>query len=106
VTCSHYVIQAQSHVAPKPLTDDDGIALINMDDSSSSLSYCNLWRACRMILMAFAISCRFTAGVIPRANFSGFERLLWRACRGNVFLRSSEIEEPIEEPATDKKVCS
>ena len=27
-----------------------------------------------------------------------FERVLWRACRGNVFLRQAEILEPLEDP--------
>ena len=42
------------------------------------------------------ISSSFIAGVIPRAALLGFERLLWRACRGNVFLRTSPIEEALE----------
>ena len=29
-----------------------------------------------------------------------FERVLWRACRGNVFLRQAEIEDPLEDPST------
>ncbi len=30
----------------------------------------------------------------------GFERMLWRVCRGNVFLRQAEIPELIEDPIT------
>jgi V-type H+-transporting ATPase subunit a len=30
--------------------------------------------------------------------------MLWRICRGNVFLRQAEIEEPLEDPATGDKV--
>lgn len=26
--------------------------------------------------------------------------MLWRACRGNVFLRQAEIETPLEDPST------
>ncbi|VDD95947.1 unnamed protein product, partial [Enterobius vermicularis] len=37
----------------------------------------------------------FVAGVIQRERLPGFERLLWRACRGNAFLRQSEIDEPL-----------
>ena len=40
----------------------------------------------------------FVAGVIPRERMPAFEKMLWRACRGNVFLRQAEIEEPIEDP--------
>ena len=40
------------------------------------------------------------AGVINRERVPGFERLLWRACRGNVFLRYTEIENAMEDPVT------
>jgi hypothetical protein len=29
-----------------------------------------------------------------------FERMLWRVCRGNVFLKQAEIPELIEDPLT------
>lgn len=43
------------------------------------------------------------AGVILRERIPAFERMLWRACRGNVFLRQAEIETPLEDPST---VCN
>ncbi|KTF80350.1 hypothetical protein cypCar_00032382 [Cyprinus carpio] len=43
----------------------------------------------------------FVAGVIGRERMSTFERMLWRVCRGNVFLRQADIEEPLEDPATE-----
>uniref|UniRef100_A0A915AQ24 V-type proton ATPase subunit a n=1 Tax=Parascaris univalens TaxID=6257 RepID=A0A915AQ24_PARUN len=42
----------------------------------------------------------FVAGVIQRERLPAFERLLWRACRGNVFLRQSEITEPLIDAVT------
>uniref|UniRef100_A0A9J8AZA1 V-type proton ATPase subunit a n=1 Tax=Cyprinus carpio carpio TaxID=630221 RepID=A0A9J8AZA1_CYPCA len=33
-----------------------------------------------------------------------FERMLWRVCRGNVFLRQTEIEDPLEDPTTGDQV--
>lgn len=42
----------------------------------------------------------FVAGVILRERIPAFERMLWRACRGNVFLRQAEIENPLEDPST------
>lgn len=45
-------------------------------------------------------SCRFVAGVISRERIPTFERMLWRVCRGNVFLRKAEIEDPLEDPTT------
>uniref|UniRef100_G1MXA4 V-type proton ATPase subunit a n=1 Tax=Meleagris gallopavo TaxID=9103 RepID=G1MXA4_MELGA len=43
---------------------------------------------------------RFVAGVINRERIPTFERMLWRVCRGNVFLRQAEIENPLEDPVT------
>lgn len=40
------------------------------------------------------------AGVISRERIPTFERMLWRVCRGNVFLRKAEIEDPLEDPTT------
>uniref|UniRef100_A0A8C4NUB3 V-type proton ATPase subunit a n=1 Tax=Dicentrarchus labrax TaxID=13489 RepID=A0A8C4NUB3_DICLA len=46
----------------------------------------------------------FVAGVISRERIPTFERMLWRVCRGNVFLRKAEIEDPLEDPATGDQV--
>ncbi|XP_070175312.1 V-type proton ATPase 116 kDa subunit a 1-like isoform X4 [Littorina saxatilis] len=46
----------------------------------------------------------FVAGVILRERIPAFERMLWRACRGNVFLRQAEIESPLEDPVTGDQV--
>ncbi|XP_052400681.1 V-type proton ATPase 116 kDa subunit a 1 isoform X1 [Carassius gibelio] len=46
----------------------------------------------------------FVAGVIGRERIPTFERMLWRVCRGNVFLRQADIEEPLEDPATGDHV--
>lgn len=43
---------------------------------------------------------RFVAGVIGRERIPNFERMLWRVCRGNVFLRQADIEDPLEDPTT------
>lgn len=48
----------------------------------------------------FLINFSFVAGVILRERLPSFERLLWRACRGNVFLRQAEIESPLEDPSS------
>lgn len=45
----------------------------------------------------FAFS--FVAGVILRERLPAFERMLWRACRGNVFLRQAVIESALEDPS-------
>lgn len=51
-----------------------------------------------------ALKLGFVAGVILRERIPAFERMLWRACRGNVFLRQAEIETPLEDPATGDQV--
>lgn len=43
---------------------------------------------------------RFVGGVINRERVPAFERMLWRISRGNVFLRQTELDKPLEDPAT------
>ena len=47
---------------------------------------------------------RFVAGVIPRERIIGFERLLWRACRGNVFFKQAEIDTKLYDPSSGDHV--
>eukprot|EP00117_Sycon_ciliatum_P004072 scpid83000/ scgid8593/ V-type proton ATPase 116 kDa subunit a isoform 1; Vacuolar proton translocating ATPase 116 kDa subunit a isoform 1 len=42
----------------------------------------------------------FVAGVVSRTRIVAFERVLWRACRGNVFLRHEEIDCELKDPVT------
>eukprot|EP00127_Corallochytrium_limacisporum_P003746 Clim_evm78s152 gene=Clim_evmTU78s152 len=42
----------------------------------------------------------FVTGVLERERMVAFERVLWRACRGNVFLRQAEIEDLLPNPST------
>lgn len=51
-----------------------------------------------------ALKLGFVAGVILRERIPAFERLLWRACRGNVFLKFAEIETHLEDPVTGDQV--
>nr|XP_020463069.1 V-type proton ATPase 116 kDa subunit a-like isoform X3 [Monopterus albus] len=51
-----------------------------------------------------ALRLGFVAGVIGRERIPNFERMLWRVCRGNVFLRQAEIEDPLEDPTTGNQV--
>jgi len=48
-----------------------------------------------------ALRLGFLAGVIDRMHVPAFELMLWRICRGNVFLRTAEIEETLEDPRTN-----
>jgi len=49
-------------------------------------------------------SVSFVAGVIPREKVNGFERLLWRMLRGNLYMKNEPIEEPIKDPETNELV--
>ncbi|XP_052263356.1 V-type proton ATPase 116 kDa subunit a 1-like isoform X2 [Dreissena polymorpha] len=51
-----------------------------------------------------AVQLGFIAGVIPREKVPAFERMLWFACRGNVFLRYDEITQALEDPHTGDEV--
>ncbi|KAJ3322915.1 H(+)-transporting V0 sector ATPase subunit a [Boothiomyces sp. JEL0866] len=50
------------------------------------------------------ISIGFVAGVIPRSKMGIFERILFRALRGNLFMNHAEIQEAIIDPVTDETV--
>ncbi|OQR67522.1 V-type proton ATPase 116 kDa subunit a isoform 1-like [Tropilaelaps mercedesae] len=50
------------------------------------------------LMPADNINLTFFAGVIPREKLMSFERLLWRVCKGNVFLRQVPIELEVEDP--------
>jgi len=55
-----------------------------------------------------AIELGFLAGVVLREKLATFERVLWRATRGNLFMRQMEIPNQIRDPhtgtLTDKNV--
>uniref|UniRef100_A0A6Q2XLP3 V-type proton ATPase subunit a n=1 Tax=Esox lucius TaxID=8010 RepID=A0A6Q2XLP3_ESOLU len=57
-----------------------------------------------MLIRTVSASCSFVAGVIGRERIPTFERMLWRVCRGNVFLRQADIEDPLEDPVTGDHV--
>ncbi|CAD7680549.1 unnamed protein product [Nyctereutes procyonoides] len=46
----------------------------------------------------------FTAGVINRERMASFERLLWRVCRGNIYLKFSEMDTTLEDPVTKEEI--
>ncbi|KAM4675758.1 V-type proton ATPase 116 kDa subunit a 4-like [Discoglossus pictus] len=46
----------------------------------------------------------FTAGVIGRERMLTFERTLWRVCRGNIYLKYSDLETTLEDPVTKQEV--
>ncbi|KAM6295544.1 V-type proton ATPase 116 kDa subunit a 1 isoform 10-T10 [Aegotheles albertisi] len=64
-----------------------------LEESSSLLEPSEMGRGA-------ALRLGFVAGVINRERIPTFERMLWRVCRGNVFLRQAEIENPLEDPVT------
>jgi V-type H+-transporting ATPase subunit a len=49
-------------------------------------------------LTSFGVKLGFVTGVVEREKMLSFERVLWRATRGNLFMRTAAIEERIEDP--------
>nr|BAC41321.1 hypothetical protein [Lotus japonicus] len=45
----------------------------------------------------------FLAGLVPREKSMTFERILFRATRGNVFLRQTAVEDPVTDPVSGEK---
>ncbi|TQE06307.1 hypothetical protein C1H46_008076 [Malus baccata] len=46
----------------------------------------------------------FLTGLVPREKSLAFERILFRATRGNVFLRQTTVENPVTDPVSGEKV--
>ncbi|CAI9103744.1 OLC1v1002283C2 [Oldenlandia corymbosa var. corymbosa] len=46
----------------------------------------------------------FISGLVPREKSMAFERIIFRATRGNVFLRQAVVEEPVTDPVSGEKV--
>lgn len=53
---------------------------------------------------AKSVKLGFVTGVILREKFITFEKVLWRALRGNLFMKHAEIEEPIKDPSNSEFV--
>ncbi|XP_074286206.1 V-type proton ATPase subunit a3-like [Silene latifolia] len=46
----------------------------------------------------------FCTGLVPRQKSMAFERILFRATRGNVYVRQTIVEHPVVDPASGEKV--
>ncbi|KAK9077339.1 hypothetical protein SSX86_005676 [Deinandra increscens subsp. villosa] len=46
----------------------------------------------------------FLTGLVPKGRSMAFERILFRATRGNVFLRQSSVDEAVIDPSSGEKV--
>jgi V-type H+-transporting ATPase subunit a len=41
---------------------------------------------------------------VPKEKAMAFERILFRATRGNIFLRQEPVDEPVTDPSSGEKV--
>lgn len=55
--------------------------------------------------MSKQVKLGFVTGLVPRDKSMAFERILFRATRGNVFLRQATVDEPVVDPVSGEKVC-
>lgn len=46
----------------------------------------------------------FVTGLVPKAKSIIFERVLFRATRGNMYLRLAPVETPVTDPQTGEQV--
>ncbi|OAY52465.1 V-type proton ATPase subunit a3 [Manihot esculenta] len=45
----------------------------------------------------------FLSGLVPKEKSLAFERIIFRATRGNVFIRQAAVEEPVKDPVSGEK---
>lgn len=46
----------------------------------------------------------YVSGLVPRQKSMAFERILFRATRGNVFLKQVVVDDPVMDPVSGEKV--
>eukprot|EP00268_Persea_americana_P062128 TRINITY_DN793_c0_g1_i1.p1 TRINITY_DN793_c0_g1~~TRINITY_DN793_c0_g1_i1.p1 ORF type:complete len:824 (+),score=150.46 TRINITY_DN793_c0_g1_i1:177-2648(+) len=46
----------------------------------------------------------FISGLVPKEKSAAFERILFRATRGNMFLKQAVVEDPVTDPVSGQKV--
>lgn len=76
----------------------DILASSAVNDSTSLLDYEGFGGATP------AVKLGFVTGVIDRSQFNVFERILFRATRGNLYLRYAEVLDLIVDPTTGKEL--
>jgi V-type H+-transporting ATPase subunit a len=57
-----------------------------------------------LILGSFNHHHSFVTGTIPRNRVHTFERILWRVLRGNLYMNTAEIDEPLRDSTSDEMV--
>ncbi|XP_043214096.1 V-type proton ATPase 116 kDa subunit a1-like isoform X3 [Amphibalanus amphitrite] len=87
------------HILQKTQTFFDEMSEANRDDENAQLLGEDGMQAAGQ-----SLKLGFVAGVIQRERMPGFERMLWRACRGNVFVRQAQIESALEDPVSGDQV--
>ncbi|KAI3984986.1 hypothetical protein MKX01_004754, partial [Papaver californicum] len=55
-------------------------------------------------VMLNTLNLGFVSGLIPRDKLMAFERVLFRATRGIVFIKQTMIEDPFTDPVSGKKI--
>lgn len=46
----------------------------------------------------------FVSGLVTREKSMAFERIMFRATRGNVFLKQAVVDDPVIDPVSGEKV--
>ena len=46
----------------------------------------------------------FITGLVPKEKSMPFERIIFRATRGNVYIKLAAVEEPVVDPVSGEKV--
>ncbi|KAM9388409.1 V-type proton ATPase 116 kDa subunit a 4 [Phaethornis superciliosus] len=87
LTKTHDFFEAETNL-PDDFFSEDASGLLELKTTTS----------------AAAAKLGFMAGVIRREKMIHFESILWRVCRGNIYLRYTEMDTTLEDPVTREEV--
>eukprot|EP00002_Diphylleia_rotans_P038016 TRINITY_DN857_c0_g1_i7.p1 TRINITY_DN857_c0_g1~~TRINITY_DN857_c0_g1_i7.p1 ORF type:complete len:576 (+),score=117.95 TRINITY_DN857_c0_g1_i7:321-2048(+) len=87
-----------------PVYDEEGFSVRENRPHWGSASAPLLDEPISIPLQDTAFRLGYITGIVPRENLEQFCRVLWRSSRGNIFLRTSEIEKDIVDPKTGSMI--
>ncbi|MCO5586967.1 hypothetical protein L7F22_040912 [Adiantum nelumboides] len=93
-----YSVQSNAHAQQRELEESSSFRVEESIESPLLLEQEMLQEPSKQARLGFI------AGLVAKSKASAFERILFRATRGNVLLKQAPVEEPVLDPATGDKM--